>query len=359
MLDETPQSFDYVLSSMCTEPHPAARSAAERFLATNPGDPASYPTVAALEEAVIEQLGKVVGLADPSGYVASGGTEANIQAVRVARNRTAVSNPNIVVPESAHFSFEKAAELLGVELRRTVTDADHRADVGAMEQSIDEDTILIVGVAGSTEYGRVDPIPAIGDLGTEHGIHVHVDAAWGGFILPFTDIPWHFGHASVDTMTIDPHKLGRAAIPAGGFLARSPDLLASLRIKTPYLESGNQITLGGTRSGAGVASAKAAFDALWPDGYEAQFHKAMAVATWFAEALADRGFSVISPTFPIVTTPCPDALFTALRSEGWRIARTHAGELRIVCMPHVTRERLEAFLGDLDRCNQQVSERSV
>jgi tyrosine decarboxylase / aspartate 1-decarboxylase len=71
---------------MCTEPHPAACRATERFLATNPGDPASYPAVADLEAEAIDYLGEVAGLDDPDGYIASGGTEANIQAVRAARN---------------------------------------------------------------------------------------------------------------------------------------------------------------------------------------------------------------------------------------------------------------------------------
>lgn len=71
---------------MCTESHPAARRAAERYLATNPGDPASYPAVADLERDAIEYLGEIAEPGDPEGYVASGGTEANVQAVRAARN---------------------------------------------------------------------------------------------------------------------------------------------------------------------------------------------------------------------------------------------------------------------------------
>lgn len=348
MGEDEPQSFDDVLSSMCTEPHPAARAAAHRFLATNPGDPATYPTVARLETAVVHQLGEIVGLSAPAGYVASGGTEANIQGVRAARNRADAPRPNIVVPESGHFSFDKAGELLGVEVRRTAMDGNLRADVGAMERAIDEETVMLAAVAGSTEYGRVDPISDIGGLGEERGIHVHVDAAWGGFVLPFTDYEWRFDHAAIDTMTVDPHKLGRAAIPAGGFLARSEELLDALRVETPYLESGEQITLGGTRSGAGVASAKAAMDALWPDGYHEQYRRASANAAWIADALLTRGYDVVEPRLPIVAAAIPTPIFEDLRARGWRIARTDAGELRIVCMPHVTRERLEAFVQELD-----------
>jgi tyrosine decarboxylase/aspartate 1-decarboxylase len=93
---------------MCTAPHPAAREAAERFLATNPGDPETYPIVADLEREAVAMLGDVVGLDDPHGYVAAGGTEANLQAVRAARN-LADGDANVVAPESVHFSFQKAA----------------------------------------------------------------------------------------------------------------------------------------------------------------------------------------------------------------------------------------------------------
>ncbi|MBO4246794.1 tyrosine decarboxylase MfnA [Halomicrobium sp. IBSBa] len=342
-----PQSFERVLSSMCTEPHPTARQAAERFLATNPGDPGTYETVADLEREAVEQLGTIAGLGDPAGYVTSGGTEANVQAIRIARNRGDTDDPNVVAPEHAHFSFTKAAEMLGVELR-TAPATDYRADMDAMAHLADDDTVAVVGVAGTTEYGYVDPIPAIADLADEVGALCHVDAAWGGFYLPFTDHDWHFGHADVDTLTIDPHKVGQAAVPAGGLLARSPDLLDELAIDTPYLESRSQVTLTGTRSGAGVASAVAAMDALWREGYRETYERAMDNAEWLAEQLDVRGHDVIGPELPLVAADLSIPMTTELRERGWRVSKTGSGEMRVVCMPHVTRSMLRSFVADLD-----------
>jgi tyrosine decarboxylase/aspartate 1-decarboxylase len=350
-----PQDFDRVLSSMCTDPHPVAREAANRFLATNPGDPATYQRVAELEDEVVEALGELTDLADPAGYVASGGTEANIQAVRMARNRSVTQTPNVVVPESAHFSFKKAAGLLGVELRVTSLADDHTADVGAVERFCDEDTVLVVGVGGTTEYGRVDPIPELAAVAEEYGALMHVDAAWGGFVLPFTDHDWNFGDAAVDTMTIDPHKMGQAAIPAGGLLARNEGLLDALAVDTPYLESTSQATLTGTRSGAGVASAHAAIEALWPDGYRETYERAQANAEWLADALADRGLRVVEPELPLVAAELSIAAFEAVPDPGWRVSRTSADELRVVCMPHVTREMLESFVADVDAAMATVT----
>ena len=342
-----PQDFERVLTSMCTEPHPRAREAAERFLATNPGDPGTYETIAALEREAVELLGTITGLSEPAGYVTSGGTEANVQAMRIARNRADTTTPNVVAPASAHFSFTKAAEVLGVELR-TAPVSDHRADREAMKRLVDDDTVAVVGVAGSTEYGVVDPIPALADIAADAGALCHVDAAWGGFYLPFTDHDWGFDHAAVDTMTIDPHKVGRAAVPAGGLLARREELLEELTIETPYLESTSQVTLTGTRSGAGVASSVAAMEALWPAGYREQYERAMANAEWLADALSARDHEVFGPELPLVTADVSVAMTDELRERGWRVSKTGSGEMRIVCMPHVTRSMLRSFVADLD-----------
>ena len=348
MLEQAePQDFDRVLSSMCTTPHPVATEAATRFLATNPGDPGTYETVAELERQAVDSLGELAGLDDPAGYVASGGTEANIQALRLARNRAATDDPNVVAPVHAHFSFRKAADVLGVELR-TAPATDYRVNVDAMAELVDEDTVCVVGVAGSTEYGFVDDIPAVADLAADAGAVCHVDAAWGGFYLPFTDHEWHFGHAAVDTLTIDPHKVGQAVVPAGGLLARSQSLLDHLAVETPYLESTDQLTLTGTRSGAGVASAVAAIEALWPDGYRDQYARSMANAEWLADQLSARGHDVVGPELPLVAADLSVPMTDELRARGWRVSKTGAGEMRVVCMPHVTRSMLRSFVADLD-----------
>ncbi|ELY94352.1 L-tyrosine decarboxylase [Natrialba chahannaoensis JCM 10990] len=363
-MQREPQAFDRVLSSMCTTPHPVAREAAERFLATNPGDPGTYPTISDLEAEAIDLLGEVAGLDDPAGYVASGGTEANIQAVRIARERARVTTattetPTVVMPESGHFSFQKAANVLGVDLELVPTDDDHRVDLEAIRACVDKTTAMVVGVAGTTEYGRVDPIPELGEIAQSVDALLHVDAAWGGFVLPFTDHAWHFDHAPVDTMAIDPHKMGQAAVPAGGLLVRDETLLDELAVNTPYLESTSQATLTGTRSGAGVASAVAAMTELWPDGYREQYERSQANAEWLAAELAALGYNVVEPELPLVAADIPTATFEALREAGWRISRTGSGELRVVCMPHVTRTQLESFVAALDALESEPEPRTT
>ena len=345
----TPQEFDCVLSSMCTVPHPAAHDEAVRFLSSNPGDPATYQTIAKLEDEAVELLGEITDLDEPYGYITSGGTEANIQAVHAARNLAETDSPNLVAPESGHFSLTKAAEMLGVELRTVPVDDDYRADLEALEAAVDSDTVVVVGVAGTTEYGRVDPIAAMTDIAHDAGARMHVDASWGGFILPFTEYEWSFADAPIDSMAIDPHKFGQAPAPAGGLLARDRATVDALAVDTPYLETTSQATLTGTRSGAGVAGALAAMESLWSAGYRQQYRDQQANAEYLASELQARGIETVEPTLPLVAAELAPGTFESLREVDWRISRTASGELRVVCMPHVTREGLESFVSDLDR----------
>jgi len=150
-------------------------------------------------------------------------------------------------------------------------------------------------------------------------------------------------------MAIDPHKFGQAPVPAGGLLAREQEVVDALAVDTPYLETTSQATLTGTRSGAGVAGALAAMESLWSAGYRQQYRDQQANAEFLASELRARGVETVEPTLPLVAAELAPSTFEALRDEGWRISRTASGELRIVCMPHVTREGLEAFINDVDQ----------
>ena len=90
-------------------------------------------------------------------------------------------------------------------------------------------------------------------------------------------------------------------------------------------------------------------DALWPDGYREAATRAAENAEWLADELADRGYDAVDPELPLVAADVPEPEFAALRDAGWKVSRTGTGELRVVCMPHVTRSALRAFLDVLDR----------
>ena len=153
------RGYERVLSSMCTYPHPAAVRAHIDNIHTNLGDPNLFPEMAALERRAIAILGSFLGAPDAVGYITSGGTESNIQAVRASKLICGARKPNIVVPESAHQSFAKAQDFTGVEVRQARLDERYAVDVSSVEELVDENTACVVGIAGSTALGVVDPIP--------------------------------------------------------------------------------------------------------------------------------------------------------------------------------------------------------
>jgi len=104
-----------VLGAMTTPPHDFARYIYSRFIDRNLGDRGLNPGTAAIEKDVIEMLGNLLGDPFVDGNITSGGTEANIIAMLLAKQKNSnIKEPSIVIPESAHYSFDKAAILMGL-----------------------------------------------------------------------------------------------------------------------------------------------------------------------------------------------------------------------------------------------------
>jgi len=104
------------------------------------------------------------------GNIVSGGTEANILAMRAFRNVSNVEKPELILPESAHFSFLKVSDLLKVKLVWAELNKDYSVNVKDVESKITDNTIGIVGIAGTTGLGVVDDIPALSDIAVDYGI---------------------------------------------------------------------------------------------------------------------------------------------------------------------------------------------
>lgn len=346
--------YSRVLSSMCTTPHPVAVEAHRLFLETNLGDPGIFRGTWELEEKLMRLLGEMLHNENAAGYICSGGTEANIQGIRAARNvmreRRGIQNSNIVIPESAHFSFEKIGDILGVEIRRAGLDEDYRVDVGAVEELVDDSTIALVGIAGTTELGQIDPIKELSDLAVERGIELHIDAAFGGLVLPFMDDApdFDFRLEGVSSITIDPHKMGMATIPAGGILFRDGSYLRALEVETPYLTSKSQYTLTGTRPGTGVASAYAVLRHLGYDGMKRVVERCMDMTALLVEEMRNLGFEpVIEPVMNVVAfrTDKAEKIKEELYRRDWVISTIRKPKaIRMVIMPHVNEEVISGFI---------------
>ena len=98
-------SYDKVLSAMCTQPHPIAVKAHMQFIESNMGDFGLFQGTKELEEKVIKMMGGMLGDDNACGYITTGGTESNIQALRTARNMSKKKHPNMIVPDFCPFLF--------------------------------------------------------------------------------------------------------------------------------------------------------------------------------------------------------------------------------------------------------------
>jgi aromatic-L-amino-acid decarboxylase len=200
------------------------------------------PASAILEARVIRWLCNLLGLSDDSfGTLASGGSEANLIALKLARDnssfglihrgvRSAPSDLIIYASEQCHYSIEKSADILGLgrsSLRKIPTDDQFHIRLDLLQQAIKEDReqgllpCCVVGVAGATSTGVLDPLEELGKIARTNGCWFHVDAAYGG-ALAFSDVHKAKlnGIALADSITVDPHKWLFVPFSCGGVLAR-------------------------------------------------------------------------------------------------------------------------------------------
>ncbi len=346
--------YEKVLSSMCTYSHKIAAAVHQDFLEANMGDPGLFKGTTILEEKVIKLLATLLHKPDTCGYLSTGGTESNIQAVRAMKNCSNSKKPNVIIPSSAHFSFEKTGNLTGVEMRRAKLDSELCVNMNSVESLVDENTIGLVGVAGTTEFGQIDDIQKLSSIATENDLFLHVDAAFGGFVIPFLEKEYRYDFEveGVSSITVDPHKMGLSTIPSCGLLFRDEYLLESLSVHTPYLTIRTQSSLVGTRSGAAVAATYAVMTHLGMDGYKKVVDNCMEMTHYLAERAKKIGFSpVIDPVMNIVClkTEYSKEIQNRLLSDfGWRVSVTRNPQsVRLVIMPHLTKEIISEFLDDL------------
>ena len=341
-----------ILGSMCTEPLPIARRAHSMFLEANLGNPGYYKGTWRLERETLKILAALLHGKNLGGFTVSGATEGNITALWMARNTT--RRKEIVAAKTAHFSVQKAADLLGMRLVEIPHDDEYRLDIDALRKAMTRDTAAVVAVAGTTELGQVDPIDAIGETCLDQAF-LHVDAAFGGFVLPFLDkakVPrWDFRIPGVSSLVLDAHKMGMATIPASHLLVREAKHFEGIAVESPYLTSVYQTSLLGTRNSAGVAAAYAAMRSLGRDGYRKIVAKCMKNTALIVDRAREAGIEpVIEPVMNIAAFPVRDieGVQRALEKRGWRVSTSRTPPaLRVVVMPHISAKAAAAFAEDL------------
>ena len=229
------------------------------------------------------------GSGDVRGFLTSGGTESLLQATKTARDwgraERGITRPNMVLATSGHAAFEKAAHWFDVESRRVPVGADFRADVDAMADAVDDQTVLVVGAAPAYPQGVIDPIPELAAMASDRGVLCHVDACMGGFILPFlgqlghVSATWDLSVPGVTSISADLHKYGYASKGVSVVLYRTPELARFQPFITSNWLGGlyGSPAMAGTRPAGPIAAGWAVLHYLGNDGY-----RRLAEDTWEA-----------------------------------------------------------------------------
>lgn len=359
--------YDYadgrILGSMCTEAHPFAKEVYCKFLDTNLGDPGLFKGTKHIEEEVVKSIGNLLSLDNAYGNIVTGGTEANIMAIRAARNHArkykGIVDGEIIISEAAHFSFKKAADMLNLRIVEAKLDDDYKMDVESIKDSISDKTVAIVAIAGTTELGLIDPIDEISKIAHENNIYFHVDAAFGGFSIPFLkeigfDLPvFDFSLEGVCSITVDPHKMGLAPIPAGGIIFRKAEYLQVMAVDSPYLTVKTQSTIVGTRLGAASAATYAILKYFGKQGYAKMAKEMMDNTRYLKEGLEDIGYELVrEPELNLLAFNHPKIeaheLAEKLDELGWKVSVAKCPvAIRIVLMNHIKKSHLKELLEDL------------
>ena len=319
----------------------------------------------ALEKEVVRICAEEIMGADANecdGYVASGGTEANLQAIWIYRNyfleefQANHSEICIIGSEHTHYSTAKAANILNIRWETVATDSTTHA---VTESSI-QDTItkvqqegikyvIVVANMMTTMFGSVDNVDHyIKVLDALKLVYkVHVDAAFGGFYYPFSKETnaLNFQNPHINSITMDAHKMAQAPYGTGLFLIRKGWMHYAHTKEASYVE-GQDSTLIGSRSGA---NAIAVWMILMTYGKFGWFEKIFVLqkrTDWLCKRLEEAGVHHYRhPQSNIVTIDSTHISKQLARTYGL-VPDNHAHPkwFKIVVMEHVEIEQLEDFL---------------
>lgn len=275
------ESFAYVYSPS-READEVGKQAYMTYLTKNGLDPTVFPSLLRLEtELVSMAAAHLHGDDEVVGSFTSGGTESIMLAVKTARDyarekRPEITQPELLMPTTGHAAFHKSAQYLGLKV--VLVDVDSKTfkpDVGALEDAITPNTVLLVGSSPSYAHGVIDPIEEMGQLAEKHGLLFHVDACVGGWLLPFfkrvgAPTPnFDFSVPGVTSISVDLHKYAFAPKGASIVLYRNKALRLYQMFACAEWTGYSVInpTVQSSKSGGPVAAAWAVVNFIGDDGY--------------------------------------------------------------------------------------------
>jgi sphinganine-1-phosphate aldolase len=350
-----------------------AKKAYLKYFSENGLGPKAFPSLARFESEVIAMSLGLLGSKSGAGAMTTGGTESIFLAVKTARDwarkhRPDVRNPEIVAPQSAHPAFNKAADFMGLRVKRVPITKDFLADPAAMEAALSKDTIMMVGSAPAFPHGVVDPIPELGAIAEKRGVWLHVDACVGGYFVPFArklgvPIPaFDFSVPGVRSMSADLHKYGYTAKGASAVLYRDRESFSFQAYEFEDWPRGKYATqsLVGTRAGGAIAAAWAVMNYLGEDGYMRVTKRVLATRQAIETGVRKLGFEIWGkPQLSILAYGSSRediyAVADCMTEKGWFVGRT-AEPRGIHLMLNLTHEPIvDQYLADLAKAREEAA----
>ena len=293
------------------------------------------------------------------GYIAPGGTEANIQAMWVFRNyfknHMDATNEEIVIlaSDDTHYSIPKGSNLLNIDQISVPVHFESREiNAEALDQLIAKAVengkkyFIVIANMGTTMFGSVDDPDVYTDLLEARNLpyKLHIDGAYGGFVYPFSNLESkvNFSNPKISSITIDAHKLLQAPYGTGVYLSRKGLIQNVLTKEAQYVE-GMDLTLCGSRSGANAIAVYMILFTYGPYGWYEKMSVLQMRTDWFCKQLDALEVKYYrNPHMNIVTIHAefiPEDI--ALRYD--LVPQQHSGEnkwYKVVIMDHVEIDNL-------------------
>ncbi|PGH27288.1 hypothetical protein AJ80_00998 [Polytolypa hystricis UAMH7299] len=295
-------------------------AAFSQFAVANPIHPDVFPGVRKMEAEIVAMVLALFNAPQgAAGVTTGGGTESILMACLSARQKAyaerGVTEPEMILPETAHAAFNKASEYFGIKVHSVrCPTPDYKVDIRSVRRLINPNTILLVGSAPNFPHGIVDDIPALSRLAVTYKIPLHVDCCLGSFVIAFLK---HAGYPSpyedeggfdfrlpgVTSISVDTHKYGFAPKGNSVVLYRNRVLRSYQYFILPNWPGGVYASpsIAGSRPGALIASCWASLMSMGESGYTDSCHKIVGAAKKFEEAI--REHPELSKSFKVVGQP--------------------------------------------------------
>lgn len=275
--------------------------AIKMFLVSNPLHPDLFSGVRRMEAEIISMCLRMYNAPPQAcGTTTSGGTESILMACKAyrdwGRKVKGITQPELIIPESAHAAFHKAGQYFGIKVHQVPVDRHSRkVIISYVARAINSNTIALVGSAPNFPDGTIDDIPSLASLAKKHKIGMHVDACLGSFLVPFLERaglpsePFDFRVAGVTSISCDTHKYGFACKGSSVVMYSSPDLRKHQYYIQPDWSGGVYAspTIAGSRPGALIAGTWTAMMSMGENGYTDSCREIVGAARSIEQAIRD------------------------------------------------------------------------